>query len=260
MSAEVSRRGRPWPSASEVAAQASKTLERRTQERLQQSNDALSATCDALSGRCASLQAALAQSKTRAEVLQQRVWEPNDVRDLWIRAETAEAEVSDLKSTLAAALAAATKSKEEAFLLHEQLHRSRASEEAARREVQRLAREFHASRLALLVRAARATAERDKVERSAIAMREWALEVAGAEALAARDAATQAAEAAAAAQADEDALDSTFGTDQEWEDMFCPAGRKQAEEVTAAYYGRRPRREDPWAVVAERLEQVSRVR
>ena len=146
-------------------------------------NATLLSACDGLWGRCASLEVALERSIIRNQLLEDRVSQPDDVRKLSIRASKAEAEVTDLREQLASQTRRVEALSAQSARLQTQLKHSRAAEHALRAEAERRTEAFRSSRLALLLRAARANNARTQIEAQAVALKAWAVEQLGAQAL-----------------------------------------------------------------------------
>lgn len=176
MDATATRPFRPPPglsprvSATEVgvAATIGNTILRKTNESLQES-------CEGLSRRCVQLEDDLKQSRLREKFLQDRLYHPDDGQQLAMKVASAEAEAAELRRILTESSQKKEQLSQQTVKLQWQLAMSRDAEKAQRASMDKLRKEFQASRLALLVRMAQAQAERDAIERDANRLREWAI-------------------------------------------------------------------------------------
>ena len=146
-------------------------------------NATLLSACEGLWGRCAGLEEALERSMLRNQLLEERVSTQDDVRRLMIRAATAEADVTDLREQLANQTRRVEALSAQSVRLQTQLEDSRAAEDALRAEAERRTEDFKSSRLALLLRTARANNARTQMEAQAIALKAWAVEQIGEQAM-----------------------------------------------------------------------------
>lgn len=137
------------------------------------------AACDGIWGHCGKLEEALQHSAIRTEQLEERVHGPDGSRTAAMRAARAEAENEQLRSQLAHERRSVQRLSLQAMQINSQLMHAKASEAAMREGVESIKREFRASRLALLLRAARDRADRNEMEVYCKTLREWTIETLG---------------------------------------------------------------------------------
>jgi hypothetical protein len=137
------------------------------------------AACDGIWGHCGKLEEVLQHSAIRTELLEERVHGPDGSRTAAMRAARAEAENEQLRSQLAHERRSVQRLSLQAMQINSQLMHAKASEAAMREGVERIKREFRASRLALLLRAARDRADRNEMEVYCKTLREWTIETLG---------------------------------------------------------------------------------
>ena len=139
--------------------------------------------------------------------------DPSSIRVLSARAQMAEAQLAEMDSRTNEAERRCEKMTHQCMQLQAQLAESQRRERLAMNELERRTNEFNASRLALLIKCARANHERTCMERDALGLREWAVDMLGADSLDPRE-------------------------EPGWDDAFAEASVIEAREVANRYYGR----------------------
>ena len=142
---------------------------------LRRANDALQETCEGLSSNCLRLEQELKQSRLENKYLKERLYHPDDGKQLAVKMEASKAEAAELQRILTEEARKHKQQQENNMRMQWQLAMARDAEKAQRAALERLQKEFSSSRLALLVRVARAQSERNEMERDATRVRDWAV-------------------------------------------------------------------------------------
>ena len=119
----------------------------------------------------------LTAAKLKARLFSQRLHAPDDAAKLAMRADAAENEVSLLRGKLAAEQKKNEQLNAQVVRLRMQLSMAQDGERRWAGERARVLHESRATRLALLLRVAKANADRAQIEQQTTALRDWAVEV-----------------------------------------------------------------------------------